>query len=78
MSTNFRCDLIWRALIRMFRRWIKLESIGDDRKRLLIQTADYKHQGQLFCEALGLCESISKSERNQFAMLILSNSHRII
>ena len=78
MSTNFRCDLIWRALIRMFRRWIKLESIGDDRKRLLIQTADYKHQGQLFCEALGLSESISKSERNQFAMLILSNSHRII
>ena len=28
MSTNYRRDLIWRPLIRLFRRWLKKEALS--------------------------------------------------
>ena len=41
---NYRCDLLWRNLVRLFRRWLKSEAIQGQHKECLetIRKQDYE------------------------------------
>lgn len=77
MSNNYRCDLIWRSLVRLFRRWLKKEALSFEQYDAL-REKDFMFQGKLFCEAIGLTDEIANTMRNQMAVLFLISSHRII
>jgi hypothetical protein len=77
MSTNYRRDLIWRPLIRLFRRWLKKEALSIETYER-IRESDVRNQGKLFCEALELPCELSEQLRTQMAVLLLVSSHRIV
>ena len=76
-STNYRRDLVWRPLIRLFRRWLKKDALSIETYEG-IREESITRQGYLFCKALGLSEEISSQRRSQMAMLLMISSHRII
>jgi len=77
LSTNYRRDLMWRPLIRMFRRWMKKDALSIDLYEG-IRLESTSRQGLLFCQALGLPEELSRLPRVQMAILLMVSSHRIV
>jgi hypothetical protein len=77
LSKSRRKDLVWKPLLRMFRRYLKkdalmLESYDG------IRSESIRDQGRLFCKALGLSEELTGSLRNQLAVLLMISSHRVV
>ena len=76
-STNYRRDLVWRPLIRLFRRWLKKDALSIETYEGIREEC-ITRQGYMFCKALGLSEEISTQPRCQMAILLMVSSHRII
>ena len=77
ISPNYRRDLIWRPLLRLFRRWIKKEALSIDAYEH-IRDSEITSQGRSFCEALELPEEMISQVRIQLAVLLMISSHRIV
>lgn len=76
-STNYRRDLVWRPLIRLFRRWLKKDALSIETYEGIREEC-ITRQGFLFCKALGLSDELCSQRRSQMAMLLMISSHRII
>ena len=74
---NHRKDLLWKPLMRNFRRFLKKDALTAE-QYTEIRRRPYNEQGQLFCRALGVPEEVSADRRCQMAMLIIISSHRIV
>ena len=76
-STNYRRDLVWRPLIRLFRRWLKKDALSIETYEG-IREENFTRQGLLFCKALGLSDQLCNQPRCQMAILLMVSSHRIV
>ena len=70
-------QLLWKALIRAFRRFIRYESIGSQ-IMAHIKTLSLEQQGRTLAVALDLPAEISMQPKYQSALLLLFFSHRYI
>ena len=59
MSTNYRRDLIWRPLIRLFRRWLKKEALSIEAYER-VRESEISTQGKLFCRALEIPHELTE------------------
>lgn len=76
-SINYKRDLIWRPLFRMFRRFLKKNALKQEEYNRIRQKPLDK-QGLAFARALKLPNALTLSVRNQLALVIMINSHRIM
>lgn len=75
-TCQFKRDVLWKPLFRLFRRFLKKQALT---------SADYKSiqkhpilsQGKLLAEAMGVPAETAKVKRNQLALLLMVNSHKI-
>ena len=74
---NHRKDLLWKPLLRMFRRFLKKDALSLDSYQT-IRDESFTRQGYLFCKALGVSDLLAGQVRNQCAVLLMISSHRII
>lgn len=74
--TNHRKDLIWKPFGRMFRRWLKQDSLTTSIFEE-IRSLPIHEQGLRFCIAIGVSPAVGQQVRNQVALLIMISSHRI-
>lgn len=77
LSNNHRKDLLWKPLIRMFRRFLKKDALTLDTYEG-IRAECLTKQGLLFCRALGIPDELGMEPRNQMAVLLMVSSHRIV
>lgn len=77
VSTNHRKDLLWKPLMRMFRRYLKKDALSLEIYEG-IRDKNFNMQGLLFCNALDVPSELSAKERNQMAVLLMVSSHRIV
>lgn len=70
-------DLLWKPLIRMFRRYLKKDALPLDSYES-IREESYTRQGYLFCRAFGLPDALCKRKQTQMAVLLMVSSHRIV
>ena len=76
-SSQYKCNLVWRPLIRMFRRYLK-NGILPTKSYQLIRAKPLQAQGNLFLEALGLDKSqLPDLKLAESILVLIINSHRV-
>ena len=76
-SNYFRKDLLWKPLIRRFRRYLKKEVLSMD-AYMRIFSKPMATWGQLLCEALVVPDNLADEPKIQATILLLMASHRIV
>ena len=76
-SNYFRKDLLWKPLIRRFRRYLKKEALSMD-AYMRIFSKPMATWGKLLCEALVVPDNLADEPKIQATILLLMASHRIV
>ena len=76
-TTYFKKDLLWKPLVRRFRRYLKKEALPWETYQRIFSKPVIKW-GPHFCKAFDVPEPLRSDPRTQNAILMLVASHRII
>ena len=76
-TTYFKKDLLWKPLVRRFRRYLKKEALPWETYQRIFSKPVIKW-GPHFCKAFNVPEPLRSDPRTQNAILMLVASHRII
>ena len=76
-QTQFKRDVLWKPLLRIFRRYLKRDAL-EKHQYQQIREQPIRAQGKLLSEALKLPENAVGKVRNRLAVLLLVNSHRVV
>ena len=74
---NFKRDVLWKPMLRSFRKFLKRDAIEASVRRH-IQTSKLTDQGLLLAKALNAPLHLQKQKRTSMAVLMLLNSNRIV
>jgi hypothetical protein len=58
LCANYRCDLIWRRMVRMFRRFMKKTALSPEQYKG-IHSEPFSEQGLLFARALDVAPELA-------------------
>ena len=76
-TTYFKKDLLWKPLVRRFRRYLKKEALPWETYQRIFSKPVIKW-GPHFCKAFDVPDPLRSDPRTQNAILMLVASHRII